>query len=141
MTPEEKQRLEQLEARQARTDRILAGYGEFPVIAKDSNVAALRIATGGTVEVGDLVKLTGEETIVYQDKQQGNAFLGLLQLQAKFGQMSAAIENVVQTYDNDPVAGRVVSELASQFLELGAAFQQLEHELASKGAPEPGEGK
>ena len=66
-----------LEDRVARIERLLAGWGRYPVKADTTNLEALRTATGRRPAVGETVELKGMQTLVYLDLMQNNMWLGL----------------------------------------------------------------
>lgn len=140
MTPDELRRLELLEKRQGRLQAIVAGHGDFPVLAREGNLGSLRRVKPGVINAGDLVLLKGDDTLEYLDLQGNNAYLGLAQMQAAMGQIASAVAGVAALTQNHDIAP-VVKRIEEEFATLGQAFQELGRAIAVRNAPDPGEGE
>lgn len=81
MTPEERARLE-------RVERLLAGRGIVPVTVTASNINAVRMVKPGAQD-GQVVNLSGDETLAYLDYQGNNFWLGLADAQNRVRQLEA----------------------------------------------------
>lgn len=69
MTPEEKARLE-------RVERLLAARGTVPVTVTAGNINAVHMVRPGAV-VGEIIELSGDDTLAYLDYQGNNFWAGL----------------------------------------------------------------
>jgi hypothetical protein len=69
MTPEEKARLE-------RVERLLAARGTVPVTVTAGNIDAVHMVRPGAV-VGEIIELSGDDTLAYLDYQGNNFWAGL----------------------------------------------------------------
>lgn len=69
MTPHEQARLE-------RVERLLAARGTVPVTVTAGNLNAVRMVRPGANE-GDVIELSGDDTLAYLDYQGNNLWLGL----------------------------------------------------------------
>lgn len=78
-----------LEARVARVERLLAGWGVLTVSAAEDNLSALESVLGWRPPIGARVELKGEQTLAYLDLMQNNMWLGLANTQADVAQLKA----------------------------------------------------
>lgn len=82
MTPEERARLE-------RVERLLAGRGELLVPVTADNIEAINMVEPAA-RIGDLVALTGDESLAYLDYQGNNFWLGLADTQNRVHKLEQA---------------------------------------------------
>ena len=78
-----------LEDRLARVERLLAGWGRYPVVADQTNLEALETAIGRRPAIGEEVELNGLQTLTYLDLMQNNMWLGLKLTQERVGKLEA----------------------------------------------------